>query len=307
MPVKVGLVGLGRWGANYLTTIPQVPGCSLAGVADSSKTAIVQSRVACPSFTRLEDLLALSDLDAVVVATPDPTHYEFSLRCLESGRHVLVEKPMTRDSTEAAELAALAESRGLVLAVGHIALYHVGITHLRAVVRTAEAPQEVVSRRTSRGPTAASEAPLPLWDLGPHDVATTISLFGEPCSVRARASGRSVLIEMLFSSEMKALLGVEYRNGAAERWLEVRLAGRAVRHDERTAERDWREANCRSRVADSPLFRQCEDFVRCCATGAEPASSGRLGLAVTRSLEAAERSLEQSGRWLPLSEPALCP
>jgi len=297
MPVKVCLVGLGRWGANYVATLPEVPGCTLAGVADSSETAIAQSRVACPKFARLEDLLSLAGLDAVVVATPDPTHYEFSLRCLESGRHVLVEKPMTRDSTEAAELVALAESRGLVLAVGHVALYHIGIEHLRALVKNAEAPQEVAALRTSRGPAASSEASLPLWDLGPHDVATTISLFGEPGSVRARQLGKTLRLEMFLPGGLQAALDCAYRPGPAERWLRISAGSVTVEH---------RETGGPLAPAEMPLFRQCADFVQCCLSGLEPLSSGRLGLQVTQCLEAAERSLGKTGRWVPVLEHALC-
>ena len=73
------------------------------------------------------ELLADPELDAVVIATPVPTHYALAKQALEAGKHVLVEKPPAMKGSEMDELVTLAAERDLVLMPGHLLLYHPGV------------------------------------------------------------------------------------------------------------------------------------------------------------------------------------
>jgi predicted dehydrogenase len=79
-------------------------------------------------------MLADESLDAVVVATPVPTHYELAKLALEAGKHVFVEKPPAMKSAEIDELVSIAEERDLVLMPGHLLLYHPGVLKLKELV-----------------------------------------------------------------------------------------------------------------------------------------------------------------------------
>src|SRR5439155_1600028 len=75
-----------------------------------------------------------SDLDAVVVATPVPTHYALSKQALEAGKHVFVEKPPAMRASEMEELVTLATDRKLVLLPGHLLLYHPGVQKMKELI-----------------------------------------------------------------------------------------------------------------------------------------------------------------------------
>ena len=95
--VTVGMVGLGGWGKNLLRNFAALPDADLrwACDADEGRRAAYQAAYPATRFTaELDDVLADPELDAVVLATPVPTHYELARRAMEAGKHVMVEKPM---------------------------------------------------------------------------------------------------------------------------------------------------------------------------------------------------------------------
>ena len=80
------------------------------------------------------EMLADDELDAVVIATPVPTHYELAKQALEAGKHVFVEKPPAMRAVEMDELVAIAAQRDLVLMPGHLLLYHPGVLRVKELI-----------------------------------------------------------------------------------------------------------------------------------------------------------------------------
>ncbi len=103
------MVGLGRWGQNLLREFEKI-----------SEVAPVPHH-GPPSY---ENILSQPEIQAVVIATPIATHYALAKQALEAGKHVLVEKPLAESTEQAAELVRLAQEKKLILAVGHVFLYH---------------------------------------------------------------------------------------------------------------------------------------------------------------------------------------
>ncbi len=121
-PVRFGLIGYGAWGGHHARAITATAGAELAAVAARSEESQARARAehaAARVFADYRDLLALPDLDVVDVVLPTDLHYEVSRAVLESGRHLLLEKPMALELAHCDELIALARERGRVLAVGH--------------------------------------------------------------------------------------------------------------------------------------------------------------------------------------------
>jgi len=120
--VKLGLIGLGRWGRNCMATMRTIPGLRLARAADpdpSTHTWVNGGEVALD----WRDLLEAGDLDGIIVATPPRHHVEIARAAVEAGLPVLVEKPLALSSGEAAGLLALAEELGGFVLVDHIHLF----------------------------------------------------------------------------------------------------------------------------------------------------------------------------------------
>src|SRR6185312_7094431 len=141
-----------------------------------------------------EQLLADETLDAVVVATPVPTHYALAKQALEAGKHVMVEKPPAMRASEMDELVSLATDRDLVLMPGHLLLYHPGVVKLKELVDSGELGEVlcVYGNRQNLGIVRTNENAL--WSLGVHDLSVILYLLDED-PVEAVAHGRDFLTE----------------------------------------------------------------------------------------------------------------
>ena len=108
--VTVGVAGLGHWGPNLARNFADL--AELTWLCDSARErSDVASRYPQARFTGdFDEMLADTSLDAVVVATPVPTHFELARRALGAGKHVLVEKPPAMTGSEMDELVSLAAS-----------------------------------------------------------------------------------------------------------------------------------------------------------------------------------------------------
>lgn len=135
---SVLLVGLGRWGANHLRTLRSLPVTLYCADSDPARLdAAIKAGVA-PECCGKDALAFLPKVEAVVIATPAPSHFELTKRSLEAGKDVLVEKPLTVTSAESKRLVELAAKTGRILQVGHIFLYDPASLWLRDAVKAGE-------------------------------------------------------------------------------------------------------------------------------------------------------------------------
>jgi predicted dehydrogenase len=189
--VKVGVVGVGYWGPKLVRNLSELANAELTWVVDLDPARLEQVKSRHPSVRtsrRFEEMLA-SDVDAVVVATPVRTHYSLVRAALLAGKHVMVEKPLTARSSEAAALVQLADRLGLTLMVGHTFVYNAAIQALREIVASGELG-EVYYVDTARLNLGLFQTDINvLWDLAPHDISILLHVLQrEPLAVSARGS-----------------------------------------------------------------------------------------------------------------------
>ena len=191
---RVGLVGLGYWGPNLARNFDNLAALTWLCDLDEGHRAEYAARYPGATVTADYDELLASDVDAVVVATPVPTHYELARRALEAGKHVLVEKPPAMRGVEMDELVRLAGERDLVLMPGHLLLYHPGVRKLKELVDGGDLGDVlcVYTNRQNLGIVRANENAL--WSLGVHDLSVILWLIGED-PVEVAAHGRDFLNE----------------------------------------------------------------------------------------------------------------
>ena len=191
----VGLVGLGYWGPNLARNFDHLAQLTwLCDVDEGNRTSFGSRYPRARVTADLDELLADPELDAVVIATPVPTHYALAKRALAAGKHVLVEKPPAMKGTEMDELVALAAERDLVLMPGHLLLYHPGVRKLKELVDSGALGDVlcVYTNRQNLGIVRANENAL--WSLGVHDLSVILWLIGED-PVEVSAHGRDFLNE----------------------------------------------------------------------------------------------------------------
>jgi predicted dehydrogenase len=321
--VRVGVVGLGYWGPNLARNFAAIPGCEVSWLCDASAEARAKASQTLPGArlaATIDELLADDELDAVVLATPVPSHAALATRVLEAGKHCFVEKPLATTVAEAQLAVDAAARAGRLLMVGHLLEYHPAVTRLKELVAEGELGEllYLYGNRVNLGKLRADENAL--WSLGAHDVSVVLHLIGED-PVECTAHGRSYVREgvedvvfcyLRFPSGVVAHLHLSWLDPHKERRLTVVGARRMATFDDMRLEgkltvwdkgfdedsRSWGEYVARSgesfspRIANvEPLRVECEHFVECIGTGATPRSDGASGLRVVRVLEGLQRSL----------------
>jgi predicted dehydrogenase len=323
-PVRVGVVGLGYWGPNLARNLADIPGCTVQWLCDPSPQArekIARSFPSARATGELTELLEDPELDAIVLATPVPTHAELAIRVVEAGKHCFVEKPLATNAPDAEAAVAAAESAGRTLMVGHLLEYHPAVGRLKELIDAGElgALYYLYGNRLNLGKLREDENAL--WSLGAHDVSVVLHLVGEEpeeCLAHGASYVRKgvqdvVFCYLRFPSGVSAHLHLSWLDPHKERRLTVVGARRMATFDDMLLEgklavydkgfdedaRSWGEYIARSgeifspRISNAePLRIECEHFLECIRTGARPRSDGISGLRVVRVLAELQRSLD---------------
>jgi predicted dehydrogenase len=191
--ITVGVVGLNYWGPNLVRNFDELANLGwLCDLDDELLERLGTRYPAARTTARLDEMLEDDALEAVVVATPVPTHYALAKQALEAGKHVFVEKPPAMREAEMNELVELAASRDLVLMPGHLLLYHPGVVKLKELVDRGELGEVlcVYGNRQNLGIVRTNENAL--WSLGVHDLSVILYLLDEDPET-ATAQGRDFL------------------------------------------------------------------------------------------------------------------
>lgn len=135
-PIGIGIVGLGMAARSCIPAFIRHPGLKVVAAAepDEATGAAFTGNHAAPAYRDLDALLAHPGLDAVYIATPTPLHAAQTVRALEAGKHVIVEKPMAGSLQAAAAMAAAAAATGRVLLVGHSHSFDLPIRRMRELI-----------------------------------------------------------------------------------------------------------------------------------------------------------------------------
>ncbi|MHA1834745.1 MAG: Gfo/Idh/MocA family protein [Candidatus Baldrarchaeia archaeon] len=142
MKPTIVLVGAGRFGKNHLRVLKELEKegyCNLYGVADIKSDVLNEIRLSHDVATSTDFRVFLAeDVDAIDIVTPTSIHYKMCKECLEAGKHVFVEKPLTTSYVKARELVHLAEKQGKVLMVGHIFRYNLTVQKTKQLIKKGE-------------------------------------------------------------------------------------------------------------------------------------------------------------------------
>ena len=319
----VAVAGLGPWGANLARNFNEL--ARLAWVCDPSPERLEAAAARYPATratSSFDELLADDAVEAVVVATPVPTHAELARRALAAGKHVFVEKPMALGADDAEALVALAEERRLALLPGHLLLYHPGVLKLKELVDAGELGQVlyVYGNRQNLGTIRQDENAL--WSLGVHDLSVILFLLDEePSEVLARGESflkpgveDVVFCHLRFPSGKAAHMHLSWLDPHKMRRMTVVGTEKMAVFDDMELDRkvtvydSAAEPSLRSygewstRTGDvysprvpnaEPLRLECEHFLGLVRGESDGLVAARAGLGVVRALEQLQASLER--------------
>jgi predicted dehydrogenase len=336
-PTRVAQVGCGYWGQNLIRNFWEVEGAEVVMACDPDEKALARMHRRYPTIeltTSYQNVLASPKVDAVVLATPVSTHYEFAKRALLAGKHALVEKPMATTSLHVIDLIETAATEGKTLMVDHTFLYTAAVRRMKSLIDAGELGELLYfdSVRINLG-LVQSDINV-LWDLGPHDFSIMDYLLGqEPVFVTAtgvkhlRTPYENIAyVTAQFDSSLIAhfhlnwLAPVKVRRtlvGGSRKMLvyddvenseKIKIYDRGVSQDYDPANRERLLTSYRNGDSLAPNLDTTEamrvmanEFVASIKEQRPPLSDGYSGLRVVRLLEAAQRSIRQEGREVLLS------
>jgi predicted dehydrogenase len=337
--VKVGIIGAGYWGPNLVRNFSNCAGTQAVAVCDANPMrleAMGRQFNHVKLVSSVDELLEL-DIEAVAIATPVSTHYPLAKRCLEAGKHVLVEKPLTSTVHEGKMLVELAAKMGKVLMVDHTYLFNPAIRRIRQIVDSGELGEiyYIDSVRINLG--LFQHDINVVWDLAPHDLsivdyvigmdARSISAWGcahanpeieDIAYVNVDFGDRLLanfhvnwlspvkIRQMIFGGSKKSLIFNELNTTEPlkiyDRGIDTKDGD--VREEERRKLLiNYRSGDCWSPHIDPSEALQgvVGHFAACIRNGTTPISDGSLGLRIVQLLESANRSLRAQGGRIVLS------
>ena len=320
--VKVAVAGLGHWGKNLVRNFDDL--AELRGLCDVSPETREEFARRYPNAHVTDDfgeLLAEPEVEAVVIATPVPTHYALAKQALQAGKHVFVEKPPAMHAHEMEELCDLAEQRDLVLMPGHLLLYHPAVNTLKSLIQAGDLGDVlcVYSNRQNLGVIRQHENAL--LSLGVHDLSVILHLLEEePAEVWAHGNAfltagveDIVFCYLKFPSGRIAHMHLSWLDPHKMRKFTVVGREKMVVFDDMELERKvtiyekgpwqpsatWGEWQTRSGNIfspkipnDEPLRLECSHFLDLVAGEGDPYKAARDAVPVVRTLEQLQASLE---------------
>lgn len=194
--LRLGLIGAGRWGRNYIKTIAALDGVRLVRLASRNPESVKLVESDCIISADWREMIAGGDLDGVIIATPPALHAEMARAAVAAGLPVLVEKPLTLSLTEAQELRDFVVARGGFVMIGHTHLFHPAFRALKRIAPQYGPVRAIHAEAGNHGP-FRPDVPV-LWDWGAHDIAMCLDLLGAmPAYSSARRVERRELDEGL--------------------------------------------------------------------------------------------------------------
>jgi UDP-2-acetamido-3-amino-2,3-dideoxy-glucuronate N-acetyltransferase len=332
---RVAVAGAGYWGKNLVRNF-HILG-ALRRVCDAREEVRAWAAKSYPGVAVEPDfdrICADPEIDAVVLATPAATHDAMARAALAAGKHVLVEKPLALKVEHGRALCELAETKGKVLMVGHLLRYHPAVHKLEELVRGGALGKlrYVYANRLNFGKLRAEENIL--WSFAPHDISLILHLVGQAPD-QVLATGATYLNEgipdvtvthLRFPNGVRAHIHVSWLHPYKDQRLVIigdrgmivfddvqPWASKLMLYDHEVA---WIDRQPVAQKAEGraipveesePLRAECAHFLEA-VRGEHPAlTDGREGLAVLGVLEAAQRSLETTGKPVELAASAPTP
>lgn len=339
--IKVGVVGYGYWGPNLVRNLFEVSETEVVAVSDQreERLALVKSRY--PSVevtTNYRDMLANNEIDAIAIATPVSTHYDLAMQALQSGKHVMVEKPMTSTSEQAMRLIDEATRRNLTLLVDHTFVYTAAVRKIKDIVESGKLGNIYYYDSTRVNLGLFQHDVDVLWDLAVHDLAImSYILPNAPCAVAATGINHVIggtenlaYLTMFFEENVIAHVNVNWLSpvkirrtliGGSKQMIvyddmepseKVKVYDKGITLNSGTDNLYKALVGYRSGDMFAPhldvseaLKVELQHFAHCICTGEEPMTGGFMGLQVVRLLESASYSMKHRGRLVELAADGL--
>lgn len=297
--MKIGLIGAGYWGANYIRTLKEL-GIEIGMLCDKNIAGLEKYNL--PVTDSLDDVMK-SDCGGVIVCTPVTTHYKIVKDLLLAGKNVMCEKVFTQTSEQAKELTDLAEVNGLKLLICHTFIYNSCYQFVKQFIADGGLGEVYYANMVRVGNSPKRMDIGCAGDLAPHDFSMLIDLFGMPKTISA--FGNSYLrdglediatINLSFENNVIAAITCSWLNPRKERCVTIVGSEAMLVFDDIKKSVTVFSEGAENKIDieyKSPLKEQVIDFINCIENDEDPLVGGYEGMQVVSVLESAQKALKQ--------------
>jgi len=332
--IRIGVIGYGYWGPNIVRNLHNLDTAQVVSICDKNPGALRRAKQAYLNVRVTPDsseLVCSTDIDAVAVVTPIWTHFELAKTALQNGKHVFVEKPFTSTVAQAEELIELAEKRNLKIMVDHTFLFTGAVRKIRQLIDE-DALGDLYYYDSMRVNLGLFQHDVNvIWDLAPHDLSIMDYLIqDQPEAIVATGATHlngvadMAFITLYFPNNVIAHVNVNWLSPVKVRttliggekkmlvWNDLEADEKIKIYDkgvQMTNGEGVYELLVSYRSGDmwAPKVEQTEAlrvelgyFVDCVSNNKTPFNDGVSGLRVVKMLEAADKSLDEKGKAIPL-------
>jgi predicted dehydrogenase len=296
--VRLGLIGAGRWGTNFIRTIRGLDGVRLSALCSRNPDSrgLVDSN--CQILSDWRDLMGTNLCDGVIIASPPDTHAEILGAMIRARMPSLVEKPLTLDLQQALDLQQLLRQTPTPVLVDHIYLFHPAYIEMKRLSSQLGPIRSIQSEGGNHGPFRPTYTAL--WDYGPHDLSMCLDLMkSTPRSVACRASeenqGGTYELDLLFPGDVRAAIKVSNLASAKVRTFTVHHKDHTLIFDDLSPQKLRLDGAPVSVSEKLPLAAAVETLVNGIRTGETRHFGLDLAVEVIRTLHAAQQSPSTPG------------
>jgi predicted dehydrogenase len=320
MKPRIAVLGCGYWGSNHIRTLKALGALHAVSDANHARAEGFASEQDCLAILP-EEIVARDDVDAIVLALPPQYHTDYAIKAVESGKDVLVEKPIALTVADAQRSVDAARAHARVFMTGHVLRFHPAFVKLKWLIDNQELGEVkyIHSHRLGLGKFHTENDAL--WDLAPHDLSMILAITGT-APVEVRGEGAALLdhlsdfahLHMRFPNGLRSHLFTSRLNPYRERRLtvvgtkamavfdDVEPWGRKLavyRHAVWQDSGQWafttNEPTYIPVEEGMPLTRELEHFLTCIQTREQPLTSGEEAIDVLKILTAGTVSHDYNG------------
>ena len=218
--IKTGVVGVGHLGQHHTKHYTKIKSAELVGIYDINEAQAkkIAKQFKTKAFSSLDEMLNL--VDGVSIVTPTKEHAKIAEKCISQGKHVFIEKPITKTTKEADKIIALAKKTKVILQVGHIERFNPALTPLKDLILK---PKYIEVQRLAPYMIRGTDIPVVL-DLMIHDIDLVLSFINSPVK-KIDASGLSIMTNSVDIANAR----IHFENGSVANITSSRVAKDKVR------------------------------------------------------------------------------
>lgn len=298
----LAILGVGRWGRNYIKAIEKIPGIHLKYLCATKKESLAEFSNNYIKVYDYKDLSKFKDIDGIIIATSSSTHYKITKYFMDKGFNLLIEKPLATNYRDAEDLIKIYNNSKTTAMVGHIFLYNTAYLKFKKFISKIGNIKYLDFEGCDFGPFPKDSSVL--WEWAPHDVSMCLDLLSKlPISVSAYMVGEGMVYARLKFKDKVAFMKFGWLSPVKKRQVTIVGSEGSIIFDDT---KDKKVSFYKKTGIDSvqypdylkeePLMFELKEFVNCIQEKKVPKTDIKSSALVIKVIDCLQKSMNNNGK-----------